>query len=73
MYHKSHFEATTDDTQNTLMETAKANNLRLEDYIEHLLTVLPERFANDPDTDIDDLLPWTDGMQKMFTMFGTGT
>ena len=55
------------------METAKANNLRLEDYIEHLLTVLPERFANDPDTDIDDLLPWADGMQKMFTMFGTGT
>jgi len=27
----------------TLMETAKVNNLRLEDYIEHLLAVLPER------------------------------
>ena len=56
----------------TLMETAKANNLRLEDYIEHLLAVLPERLANDPDADIDDLLPWADGMQKKFVMLGTG-
>ena len=52
----------------TLMETAKANNQRLEDYIEHLLTVLPERLVDDLDADIDDLLPWADGMQKMFTM-----
>lgn len=52
----------------TLTETAKANNLRLEDYIEHLLTVLPERLAYDPNADIDDLLPWADGMQKMFAM-----
>ena len=53
----------------SLMETAKANNLRLEDYIEHLLTVLPERFAADPEADIDDLLPFSDNMQNMF---GTG-
>ena len=51
---------------------AKANNLRLEDYIEHLLTVLPERLADDPDADIDDLLPWADGMQKSFAMTWTG-
>ena len=57
----------------TLMETAKANNLRLEAYIEHLLAVLPERFADDLEADIDDLLPWADAMQKMFAMFGTGT
>lgn len=57
----------------TLMETAKANNLRLEDYIEHLLAVLPERFADDLEADIDDLLPWADAMQKRFAMFGTGT
>ena len=55
-------------TSFTLMETAKANNLRLEDYIEHLLTVLPERLALYPDASIDDLLPWADGMQKMFAM-----
>ena len=57
----------------TLMETAKANNLRLEDYIEHLLAVLPERFDDDLEADIDDLLPWADAMQKRFAMFGTGT
>lgn len=52
----------------TLTETAKANSLRLEDYIEHLLTVLPERLAANPDADIDDLLPWADGMQEKFAM-----
>jgi hypothetical protein len=43
------------------------------DYIEHLLAVLPERFADDLEADIDDLLPWADAMQKRFAMFGTGT
>ena len=56
----------------TLMETAKANNLRLEDYIEHLLTVLPDRLTAEPDADIDDLLPWTVGMLRKFPMIGTG-
>ena len=56
----------------TLTETAKANNLRLEDYIEHLLTVLPKRIAENPIADIDDLLPWADGMQKMFATIETG-
>ena len=56
----------------TLMEIAKANNLRLEDYIEHLLAVLPERLADDPDADIHDLLPWADAMQKSFAMTWTG-
>ena len=56
----------------TLTETAKANNLRLENYIEHLLTVLPERLADDPDADIDDLLPWADAMHKKFAMIRTG-
>ena len=41
----------------SLMETAKANHLRLEDYIQYLLTVLPARLSADSDTDIDDLLP----------------
>ena len=56
----------------SLMETAKVNHLRLEDYVEYLLTVMPERMAADPDADIDDLLPWADGIQKRFAMFGTG-
>ena len=52
----------------SLMETAKANGLRLEDYILHLLSVLPERFKADLDADIDDLLPWSDGMKDNFAM-----
>ena len=52
----------------SLMETNKANGLRLEDYILHLLFVLPERFKADPDADIDDLLPWSDGMKDNFAM-----
>ena len=56
----------------TLLETAKANNVRLEGYIEHLLAVLTERLTADPDVDIVDLLPLADGMQKKFAMVRTG-
>ena len=49
------------------METAKANGLRLEDYIQHLLSVLPDRFEADPEADIDDLLPWNAAMKADFT------
>ena len=55
----------------SLMETAKVNHLRLEDYVEYLLSIMPNRLATDPDSDIDDLLPWADGIQKRFAMFGT--
>ncbi|MBR1560988.1 MAG: transposase, partial [Clostridia bacterium] len=51
----------------SLMETAKANGLRLEDYILHLLSVLPDRFEGDPNADIDDLLPWNNSLKASFT------
>ena len=50
----------------TLLETAKANGLNPEAYLNHLLTVLPERFAADPKASIDDLMPWSAEMQKSF-------
>ena len=50
----------------TVLETAKANGLNPEDYLNHLLTVLPERFAADPQAVVDDLLPWSEEMQKSF-------
>ena len=50
----------------TLLETAKANGLNPEAYLCHLLTVLPERFAADPQAVIHDLMPWADEMQKSF-------
>ena len=51
------------------LSSVKANRLRLEDYIQYLLTALPERLATDPKADIDDLLPWSDSIQHLF---GTG-
>ena len=50
----------------TLLETAKANGLNPENYLNHLLTVLPERFAADPKASIDDLMPWAQEMQQLF-------
>ena len=37
-------------------------------YLNYLLTVLPERFANNPRGNIDDLMPWAEDMQKSFGM-----
>lgn len=67
------FSDTPDDAQASaviysLMETVKASDLRLEDYIFHLLSVLPERFEADPDADSDDLLPWNDSIKYSFAM-----
>ena len=50
----------------TLLETAKASGLNPEAYLNHLLSVLPERFAADPKALFDALLPWADEMQKSF-------
>ena len=49
-----------------ILETAKANGLNPEAYLNHLLTVLPERFAADPQMPIDDLMPWNQEMQRAF-------
>jgi transposase len=50
----------------TILETAKANHLNPETYLRHLLTTLPQRQASKPECPIDDLLPWSDAMQKQF-------
>ena len=50
----------------TVLETAKANSLNPEAYLNHLLTVLPERFTSDPQAPVDDLMPWSDEMQRSF-------
>ena len=51
----------------SLMETAKANSLRLDDYLLHLLSVLPERVAQRKDFEMDDLLPWSGEMKSWFS------
>ena len=47
----------------TVLETAKANGLNPEAYLNHLLTVLPERLAADSKVSVDDLMPWAEEMQ----------
>ena len=52
----------------SLVETCKANNLKIYEYLRHLLTVLPEH-ENDSDPDyLDALMPWSgellDGCRK---------
>ena len=48
----------------TVLETAKANGLNPEAYLNHLLTVLPGRFAADPQAAVDDLMPWDEKIQR---------
>ena len=48
----------------SLVETAKANNLRVYEYLEYLLDEL-SRHADDKDREfINDLLPWSEAAQK---------
>ena len=50
----------------SVLETAKANGLNPETYLNYLLTVLPERFASNPQASVDDLMPWNTEMQEKF-------
>ena len=50
----------------TVLETAKANDLNPEIYLNHILTVLPERFSQNAKAAIDDLLPWSEDMRRQF-------
>jgi len=52
----------------SVLETAKANGLNPEVWLAHILSVLPNRFARDPDASIDDLMPWTDVIHQQFAM-----
>ena len=52
----------------TLLETAKANGLNPETWLDHILSVLPDRFARNPDAAFDDLMPWTDVMHLKFAL-----
>lgn len=51
----------------SLMETAKANSLRPDDDLLHLLSILPERAERNKDFEVDDLLPWSEEMKSWFS------
>ena len=42
-----------------------ANGLNPEKYINYLLTALPEHFSSDTKAAVDDLLPWSKGVQQL--------
>lgn len=48
----------------SLVETAKANNIRVYDYLELLLTELPKHVDDKDNSFIQDLLPWSDNVQQ---------
>lgn len=50
----------------SLVETAKANNLRLNDYFEYLLTELCQHHKDKDTSYLQDLLPWSKKVQKEF-------
>ena len=50
----------------TVLETAKANDLNPETYLNHILTVLPERFSQNAELPFDDLFPWAEDMHRLF-------
>ncbi len=52
----------------TILETAKANGLNPEAWLSHILSVLPDRFAQNPKAAIDDLLPWAPDMRHQYVM-----
>lgn len=52
----------------SLIETAKANNIKPAEWLEHILLVSSDRFAHVPNYTVDDLLPWADEMQAKFRL-----
>ena len=50
----------------SLVETAKANNLRLLDYFEYLLSEMAKHSKDKDLSYIRDLLPWSKKIQKEF-------
>lgn len=43
----------------SIAETTKANNLKLYDYFEYLLTEIPKHLDDTDCSFLDDLLPWS--------------
>ena len=44
----------------SIVETAKANNLKIYEYIKYLLDVIPEHMDDKNYDFVEDLLPWSD-------------
>ena len=49
-----------------VLENVKANGLNPEAYLNHLLSLLRERFAADPQAPDVNLMPWNERIQALF-------
>ena len=54
----------------SLIETAKANNLRIRPYLKEVITYMRDHAnANGSErVDVDPILPWSDEMQRRFAL-----
>ena len=48
----------------SLVETAKANNLKIYEYLEYLLTEIPRHMDDTDLTFVEDLLPWSEALPQ---------
>lgn len=48
----------------SLVETAKANQLNVYEYIKHLLTVIPAHMDDKNTSFCEELLPWSDKLPE---------
>lgn len=48
----------------SLVETAKANNLKIYEYLKHLLTEIPKHMEDTDRGFLDELLPWAETLPK---------
>ena len=44
----------------SIMETAKANNLKPFDYVQYLLEEIPKHMADGDYSFLEDILPWSE-------------
>ena len=54
-------------TKKVAMFVVIAFCLVLDDYLLHLLSILPERAERNKDFEVDDLLPWSEEMKSWFS------
>ena len=48
----------------SIVETAKANNLKPYEYFEYLLSVIPEHMEDTDTSFLEDLLPWSENLPE---------
>ena len=64
LFHTSEAGAGASAVMYSIVETAKANNLKPYDYFEYLLTEIPKHMEDHDTSFCEDLLPWSDKLPE---------